>query len=367
VVPLHLEGLGAAPRTIGAVMALFSTAQMVSMIPAGMAVDRWGPWWLMTSGWVAALLLAAIMALTTHLWVFGLAYVAYGLTAWVLPPLTSYIVSNRGALSPQRALTTVFAAYNAGMVISPAVGGLVAERYGLRSPFALALAFLLLSTVIIFRTRPLESPSEPAIRGYGDMLRDRRYLLFTGILFLVAFSTRLGMPLAPNYLQARWAVPVSQIGILGSASSLGSVVLALGLGGAPPRRALTVVTLAGLGFVVILLSTGQLVWLSLAYFLQAGALLARQFADAISARVVSPSRRGLAYAINGTVSMAGGSAAAALAGYLYDIGPGRPYQVGLLLIPLAAAVTYFCAPRAGHGHEEVGPVPPVKVTIKPSE
>jgi predicted MFS family arabinose efflux permease len=367
LVPLHLEGLGAAPQTIGTVAALFSLAQMASMIPAGLAVDRWGPWWLMTTGWLTALIVAAVMALAAQLWLFSLAYVAYGLTAWVLPPLTSYILSNRGGLTPQRALTTVFASYNAGMIISPAIGGLVAERYGMRAPFALALVFLLLSTLIICRTRPVGSPSTTPTAGYDGMLRDPRYLFFAGIIFLVAFSTRLGTPLAPNYLKARWAVPVSQIGLLGSASSVGSVVLALGLGGAPPRRALVVVTLGGLAFVAILLSTGQIGWLALAYFLQAGALLARQFADAISARVVSPSRHGLAYAINGTVCTAAGSAAAVLAGQLYAVRPGLPFQAGLLLIPLAAAVTYFGAPRGEPVADEAGPSHAAKAPIQPSQ
>ncbi len=348
MVPLYMAELGASPALIGLLVALFALAQMVTMIPAGIATDRWGARNLFVGGWLLGLATTSLMAGATNLKWFALGYVAYGFSGAVMPALTSYIINSRGTLTPERVLTRVLSFFSAGMVISPFLGGLVAETYGLRTTFRLAAIFFATSTAIVIWTRrQAPRPVATGERRYAGLLRQRNVIAFLGIVFAITFVLTLGMPLAPNFLQERWGVSVSQVGLLGSATSVGAVMLALFLGGRPPRRILILLQAGGLIYLVTLLWGGQLGWLLLGFFLQAGGHIARQFMDAISTRIVKSTQLGLAFAFNNTVSRAAAVAAAALAGQLYAIRPSLPFILGLLLIPLAAGLTWLKAPREG--------------------
>jgi MFS family permease len=353
LVPLHLGELGASAEQIGTLIGLGSLARVVAMLPAGFAADRLGVHRVIAGGWLTGLAAAIVMAGASGIRLFAAGWIMYGLSGWVVPALTSYVISERGTLKPERALTWVFSTFSAGLVISPALGGLIGEHFGLRSSFVVAVGLFGISNLIVRLRRP--SPVGFEVPDYSDasLLRNRRFMGLMGVVFVAMFALWLGIPLAPIYLQERWGARVSEVGLLGSAASLGEVVLALFLGSRPPRRAFIALQAAGLVYLFILLSTGQAGWLALGFFFRAGALVSRQFIDAISARVVAPSQLGLAFAISATVSSVAGVVSAASAGHLYAIRAHLPFQLGLLLIPLAIALTYCFAPRPGD--PEAGP------------
>jgi len=345
LVTLHLEGLGATPVIIGNVMALYALSQAVAMIPAGLATDRWGARQVMLLGWLAALLTLVLMASARTLWLFAAGWLVFGLSSWVIPALTTYVTNNRGALAPQRALALVFATYSAGTILSPTVGGLIAERYGLRAPFGVAVVFFLASIVMLtFARRDVPQPVSPRGR-YTTLMRNRRFLLLMGLIFVIMMSLWLGLPLAPNYLQAHWGVPVARIGMLGSAESIGGVTLALILSRWSPRWALIGLQVGGMAYLSILLLTGQMPWLALAFFLRVGSYIGRQFIDALGTRVVPTSQFGLAFATTATVQRVAVVLAAMSAGWLYQVRPTLPFQVALGLVPVALILTWFFAPR----------------------
>ncbi len=344
-VPLYLEELGARPQQIGTILASSSLARTVVMLPAGMAADRWGGRGVMIYGWVLGFITALMLAAATQLWVFAVAWVLYGATAWVIPPLTSYIANARGKLTPERALTAVFASFPAGLIISPAVGGQIAKHLGLRAPFVVAIAFFLISTIAICFVRAQERTAVSIQKNPGQLFHNYRFLALMVLLFLVTLSLWLGNPLAPNFLQDRWEIDVSQVGLLGSVGSLGGVTMALFLGRRSPRVALASLLAAGMIYLVVMLNVGQVGWLATAFFLRGSVPLARQFIDSISARIVSPSQQGLAFASSATVQQAGNAVAERAAGSLYALQPALPFQTGLVLIPIALCVTGLLVPR----------------------
>jgi DHA1 family tetracycline resistance protein-like MFS transporter len=341
-----MEELGARPELIGLLAALFAGTQMVSMIPAGIASDRWGPRPLLLGGWFVAIVSTAIMALAPNLFFFAVGYAGYGLTFGVLPPLSSAITHARGRWTPERAFTRVYSFFGTGFIISPIVGGLIGEEYGLRSGYLLALVLISISAGIMTRIGSGGSHLVHDRTSPMALVRRRSYQTFLGLVCIIAFSTWLGIPLAVNYLQDRWTTSVSNVGLLNSVSSIGGVALALFLGGKPPRRVLILLQVAVAIYLAIILRTGQLGWLALAFILQAGARLKGQFLDAISARVVEQSQFGLAFALNRTTTQAAAVVASALAGYLYAVRPSLPFQLGLGLIPLVATFAWWKLPRA---------------------
>ncbi len=347
LVPLYLGELGASAEQIGTLIGLGLLARVVTMLPAGLAADRLGVHRVMVGGWLTGLAAAIVMAGASGIRLFAAGWIMYGLSGWVVPALTSYVIRERGTLKPERALTWVFSAFSAGLVISPLLGGLIGEHFGLRASFVVAVGLFGISNLVMLLRRA--QPAGFKVPDYSDasLLRNRRFMVLMGVVFVAMFALWLGIPLAPIYLQERWGARVSEVGLLGSAASLGEVVLALFLGSRPPRRAFIVLQAAGLVYLLILLSTGQAGWLALGFFFRAGAVISRQFIDAISARVVAPSQLGLAFAISATVSSVAGVVSAASAGHLYAVRAHLPFQLGLLLIPLAIALTHRFAPRPG--------------------
>ncbi len=347
LVPLYLGELGASAEQIGTLIGLGLLARVVTMLPAGFAADRLGVHRVLVGGWLTGLAAAMVMAAASGIRLFAAGWIMYGLSGWVVPALTSYVIRERGTLKPERALTWVFSAFSAGLVISPLLGGLIGEHFGLRASFVVAVGLFGISNLVMLLRRA--EPVGFKVPDYSDasLLRNRRFMVLMGVVFVAMFALWLGIPLAPIYLQERWGASVSEVGLLGSAASLGEVVLALFLGSRPPRRAFIVLQAAGLVYLLILLSTGQAGWLALGFFFRAGALVSRQFIDAISARVVAPSQLGLAFAISATVSSVAGVVSAASAGHLYAVRAHLPFQLGLLLIPLAIALTHRFAPRPG--------------------
>jgi len=263
LVPLYLGELGASAEQIGTLIGLGLLARVVTMLPAGLAADRLGVHRVMVGGWLTGLAAAMVMAAASGIRLFAAGWIMYGLSGWVVPALTSYVIRERGTLKPERALTWVFSAFSAGLVISPLLGGLIGEHFGLRAPFVVAVGLFGISNLVMLLRRA--QPAGFKVPDYSDasLLRNRRFMVLMGVVFVAMFALWLGIPLAPIYLQERWGARVSEVGLLGSAASLGEVVLALFLGSRPPRRAFIVLQAAGLVYLLILLSTGQAGWLAL--------------------------------------------------------------------------------------------------------
>jgi hypothetical protein len=85
-----------------------------------------------------------------------------------------------------------------------------------------------------------------------------------------------------------------------------------------------------------------------AFLARAAQYTAHSLVNALAARTVKPSQTGLAFGMLETVAWSGAFIAPALAGRLYAINPVRPFQVALLLMPLAMLLSYLFAPRPAH-------------------
>ena len=358
-VPLHLRDLGADAVQTGYVIALFSFGLAVTMLPAGIAADRYGPHISLRISWPLGIVAMLIIAFTDTLGWFTLGWFLFGCSGFVIPPLTRYITDGRGELTPQRALTLVFSSFSAGFMISPTIGGWIAQSYGLRSTFYLALVMVVTSTAVILFTRPLPHTPARINRNYLSLLHNRRFMGFMLLVFFGMFALQLGVPLTSRYLQETWLLSLPQIGILGSVLAFGEFSLGFALGGLPPRRVFAVLQAAGIVYALLLLSTGSLPLLAIAFFLRAGVGISRRFVDAISMRVVPVQQHGLAFGLSATVTFAAGMLAPAAAGWLYSIDRSWPLQASILLLPVAAVLTYLLAPRPVDGIPAPPPIPRV--------
>jgi len=342
--PLYMQQLGADPIRIGAIIGLSSLAMTLTHIPAGALADRFGRRSILIAGWLSGVAAAVIMYWAKSLTVFAAGLVLYGFTGFVISPLNSYITNARHEWSVARALTTVGAAYSLGAIFGPALGGWFAERFELRSVFALAAAIFAISTAVIVFAAPQPVENREEDLHYRDLFSNSALGRFLPLVFVSIFAMYLSWPLTPNFLQNERQMSVSQIGLFGAFNGVGLVLLNLGLGRLESRRGLILAQV----FVAVSI---LLIWQGLgAPWFAAGYLLAGAFRTAHSVLLaqaeglVHRANLGLAYGAVETISGAAIVLAAPIAGVLYGIRPALPFPLGLVLIILALVLTPRLSP-----------------------
>jgi len=343
---LYLRELGADPQAIGRILAAAALAAGLAHIPAGMLADRFGRKPLLLAGWFIALASGAVMFLARDLRLFTPALVIYSLTSFIVAPLYAYAAAARGTQSVQRAISFTSASFWAGTIISPALGGLIANLTEVRMVFGAATVVFAVSTfvLLLLRPQPREAPPQGQSR-YGALLRNRRFLSYLALMFVALFAMQVGMPFMPNFIAEVRGFDVGLVALLGSANSLGTVSFNLLLGQRLPRRAFMLAQASLALALLLLLVFASRNWLFLVYFLRAGWYLAHNMGAAQVGRVVMPAETGLAFGIFETVAAGATVLGPLLAGELYQAAPALPFQVSLGLIALTLPLVWVFAPR----------------------
>jgi MFS family permease len=344
--PLYLQQLGANPVAIGAIFGGAGIAMTIAHIPAGHLADRIGRKPLLLVSWIVATLATCLMALAPSLSYFVVGMLVYNLTAFVSSPLNSYITAARGKLSVGRAITMISALYNMGAVVGPWIGGQVGERYGLRIIYLISASLFILSFIVLLfiRAQPVEA-RDPIELGNGKFL-NRQFVTYLAVIFLAAFSMYLAQPLSANYLQNQQHLSLDLIGILGSISGLGIVVLNLSLGNLKARVGYLLGQFAVALFTLFLWKGTNFAWFCIGYFLIGGYRFARSLATAQTRNLVHQSRMGLAYGITETVGSSAIILAPPVAGFLYEISPPLMYMIGFGMILISIIISARFIPRS---------------------
>ena len=340
--PIYLEQLGADPVRIGAILGAVGIVMTVSHIPAGYLSDRIGRKPLMVAAWVSGILSTLTMGLATNMTAFVVGMLLYGFTLFVLSPLNNYVTAARGKWSVGRAFTFIGAAFNLGAVVGPIVGGQIGDRIGLRTNFFIAAVLFMISTglIVYIRPQPVEkSAGQPTSYNF---LRNQRYLIYLGVVFLAIFATFLSQPLTPNFLHNERSLSLSWIGPLYALSGVGTVILNLVLGFLPARTGFLIAQAAVGMFALILWRASGLPAYMFGFFLLGGFKTTRALASAQVRILVHQASMGLAYGLTETVSSTATILAPILAGFLYTREPIWIYiaSIGLILISILVSVKY---------------------------
>lgn len=356
--PLYLKQLGADPVMIGSVLAIAALTSALSLIPAGAIADVIGRRPVLIIGWAIGAVGAGLMYLAQDLTVFTAGLVLYMGTGFVVAPLNAYIAEARGQQSVQRALTLVSAGFQAGAIVSPVLGGLLAADFGLRNVYGFACIAFVFSCVALLPLSPQKVVKPVAGKSrYGPLLRNVGFLRYLGLYFVALMAITIGLPFASNYVSDVHGLTPETIGLLGSFNSIGAMLLNLLLGHSPPRRGF----LLGLGaialWLVLFLSFDGLGFLAVAFMLRAGINLVRNMGSAQLGQMVTPSELGLAYGMGETIPAAVLTIAPLAAGLLYARSPELPFQVSLALVAVSLVVVWWAAPRRAVPPQPEAPPP----------
>ena len=232
---LYAQAHGASLAIIGAMASAFLLANFLFQYPTGWLADRWGRKPLMVWGLVAQVALTFIYLLVADPLAFViLRFIEGAVAASVLPPARA-VIADTVPPEERGAAYGIFGAFlNAGFLLGPALGGVMASL-GYASAFIgsglLRLVALALVIVVVHdgrRERPAERAQEPALAWRALLTRPLlgTYILTIGDNLFFGFD----LTLMPLWMRGHLGAAVSVIGLAYAVWALPNV-LASPLGG----------------------------------------------------------------------------------------------------------------------------------------
>ena len=345
-VPIYLDNqFHLSEYQIGLVLGMFGFSSAITHIPAGRLADRIGRRPLLISAWVLGLVAAVVMGSALLLPLFLVGLFAYGLTAFVSSPLSSYVTAARGNWSVNMVLSLTTATFGLGMVLGPVTGGWVGDHYGMRMSFWVAAAVFVLSNIFMFfiEGQPIDhhDPESPP----PSLVSNTRFITLMGVLAFAIFAMYLAVPLTPNFLNGVRGLSLSQTGIIFTAGALGNSLLAVIFSRSEPRRGFLLTQALVILFALFIWKGTGLPIFALGYFLLGGFRAGRPMVMAQARELVHDSQMGVTYGIMETISAVIFIITPPLAGFLYERDPMILYPLGIGLIAASILLSYFFMPR----------------------
>jgi MFS family permease len=369
--PLYIEELGADPVQIGGLLSIVAVVRAATLLPAGILADRVPRKWLMIGGWITGLVGVLLVGLARSWQGLLPGLLIYAFSAYCIPVINAYLACAVGGRNLARTFTTVFGGYAAGSVISPAVGGWLAEATTTRMVYFASALLFAVSMLAVVQVSPQPVPTRAAQSRRWRTLLNGRFLRFAASVCVTFVAMYVSFPLASNFLKDVGGWTIARIGTLGSFQALGATFLNPLLGrlsdetrqNTPPdscgesliwKKARWSPLPGTPGLVVgqalvwssalILLLAGTFPLLAIAYLLRGTYQVCRSLTQAQATALASEADRGLLLGATETIIAAAQIVAPYAAGWLYAGNPTYPLVASLILIP-AVLLLAFVGPR----------------------
>ncbi len=228
---IYLTELHANPEQVGLVSSIGFVFAAISMIPGGVLANKYDAKTLLIVGWAMSIP-APVLFYYSGTWsdvIPGL--IILQLSAFNLPAMNVFI----GELADRRRVSssfgTVYSAAPLGLVLSPAVGGLLLNWLRIRDLFWFSLVLWIVSTLILF---PLKAQPPRVVDSKArvfELPSSRQEMAIFVFLFGAAVAISISSPsFLPLYLQDHLHLTDSQVQLMGAVQSLSSAVFTILLG-----------------------------------------------------------------------------------------------------------------------------------------
>ena len=330
---------------IGLILGAFGFSMAITHIPAGRLADRFGRRPLLVGAWLLGLFSTLVMGFAQALPLFLVGLFAYGLTAFVSSPLSSYVTAARGKWPVGTVLSLTTATFGMGMVLGPVTGGWIGDHYGMRMSFYVAASVFVLSNLfmIFIERQPIDhhDPDSPP----PSLRSNKRFITLIAVLTFSIFAMYFAQPLTPNFLESVRGLSLSQTGLVFTVGALGNSLMALTFSRANPRRGFLFAQVLVILFAFSIWKGTTLPIFALGYFLLGGFRAGRPMAMAQARELVHESQMGITYGILETVSSIILILTPPIAGFLFERDPMIIYPLAISLIALSIVVSSIFLPR----------------------
>lgn len=230
LLPFYAQEMRASPEVIGALIASFSIAQLVSAPVWGRVSDRYGRRPALLIGLSASAAAYVVFGLADSIWLLLLSRLVQGAGGGTTGVAQAYVADTMEPADRARALGWLSAATAVGVSLGPALGSLAAHL-GHAAPGMLAAGLCLLNVVFAWRWLPesrpqQEGPAKPrrpvwhhawiAVRHPGSGLSRLLWIYGIGMLAFSAMTSVLSLYLGAEFgLDERTIGPIfTYIGVL---------------------------------------------------------------------------------------------------------------------------------------------------------
>ncbi len=333
LIPIYArQELGATPVQLGTLFTLRNLALAAGFLIGWMLADRFSRRTVILVSWIAGVPVPLMLAAApSYLWLLpGL--LLYELTYFGLPAINAYITQRVPPSELASAFGTMGTITSMGFLVSPTIGGLIADRWGIRTVLVIAFVLFCLSSVLILRLRhggPGTMPAPQPRSLSWDHLRPLApaIWIYTGAIFMAQIT----VPYVTPFLREVRGLSLSEIGLLGSTQAVGAVLLTPIVGRLGDRLGLPS-TLAGQ---LVIFSTGMLmtVFGPAALLPLMAALRCRAPLNALGQAFIgarAPAAMvGRAFALAGILSAALSAAGVFVGGFAYRMQPAYPLLISV--------------------------------------
>ena len=216
------QRLGVPLSTVTSLFALQSAVGLVSLSIAGQMIDRFGRKGAMLFGLAASSARLFVMSTAGTLPMWAGLIALGGMVGHLYRVAGDAMVAD--LVEPEQragAYALLRMVQNLGVAIGPSIGGFVAiSSYALAfylaasAQAAFGLLILLFASETVPQAQADVRAGNEGRRGYGQVMRDRRFLGFCSVSVLAAISYSLMMMLLPVYAKDNFGVPESQYGLI---------------------------------------------------------------------------------------------------------------------------------------------------------
>ena len=346
VLPLHLSHIGYTTAQIGVLISLISLAMGIVELQAGLIAAAVGRRGALIAGFSANAVGLVLAGNARTLSTVASALAGVGAAkGTVVPPLHATVAESSTAETRGRTFGIFWFLASTAALAGPAIGGLVAAKYGARAPFYLGAAFsaaaLPIAAAVGVAGRPSPRASFTSIR---ELVRDAGILRLCAATLLCFGIMGIWMAFLPLYI-SRQGISVAIIGWVFTIQGCLYALMQIPTGRLVHRISqarLAVIGVAGIGGVVLLvplLHTSSAFFGAAAVYGCAFGLIPVTFATLITRLVPSDKYTTAMGVYNSAIDLGlfvgpllGGAAAAVL-------GPSAPFFVALPLGLAAVIVT----------------------------
>jgi predicted MFS family arabinose efflux permease len=355
VLPLHLSNIGYTTAQIGVLISLISLAMGIVELQAGLIAAAIGRRWALIAGFSANAVGLVLAGNARTLGMVASALAAVGAAkGTVVPPLHATVAESSTAETRGRTFGIFWFLASTAALTGPAIGGLVATKYGGRAPFYLGAAFcaaaLPIAAAVGAAGRPSPRASFTSIR---ELVRNAGVLRLCTATLLCFGIMGIWTAFLPLYI-SRQGISVAVIGWVFTIQGFLYALMQIPTGRLVHRISearLAVIGVAGIGGVVLLvplLHSSSAFFGAAAVYGCAFGLIPVTFATLIT-RLVAPDKYTTAMGVyNSAIDLGlfvgpllGGAAAAAL-------GPSASFFV-VLPLGLAAVIVTLRTERVDRG------------------
>lgn len=289
---------GASLALAGLITGAYGAGGVAGTLLGGVLADRWGRQKSFLAGTSAASVLMLGLGLARPLWLIAALAVLIGI-AHMLPsaPMVAAIVDVTPEPDRSRAFNLQFWAFNVGTAVASGLAGLIAE-VSFFALFAIDAGMTALTAVMVWRLVPETRPAVVSAQrgGLGLVFRDRVFLTFVGLTFVLAFMTVQSMSTVQLAMTADGLRP-SAYGLVVSLSGglivVGQLFIPKIIRGYQHGAVLAVAfTLVGLGFGALMAADVTWFYLSAAVVWTVGQMLAAPPNASIIAELAPENMRG---------------------------------------------------------------------------